>query len=109
MPVHDLSVLAGCTDGDLALAARTIAEAIEVGAPVYNEKHFAACYHVYEGAAADVERRLPAACAGPKRALRDGQAKAGKLSDPSAQAWAMRDAFDGLLDVIVRKMGKPRR
>jgi serine protease Do len=111
VPVHDLKVLAGCTDDDLALTARTIAEAIDVGAPVYNEKHFAACYHVYDGAAADLERRLPAACAGPKRALREGQAKAEKISDPSGsgQAWAMRDAFDGLLDVIVRKLGKKPR
>jgi serine protease Do len=104
VPVHELSMLAGCTGDDLALTARTLAEAIDVGAPVYNEKHYAACYHVYEGAAEDVERRLPAACAGPKRALHEGRTKATKLSDPSAQAWAMRDAFDGLLDVIVRKV-----
>jgi hypothetical protein len=109
VPKHDLKLLAGCSDDDLLMAARTIAEAIDVGAPVYNQQHFAACYHVYEGAAADVERRLPTACAGPKRALREGRQRAQKLSEPSAQAWALRDAFDGLLDVIERKMGAGKK
>ncbi|MEP7123273.1 MAG: trypsin-like peptidase domain-containing protein [Byssovorax sp.] len=105
VPHHDLKLLAGCSDGDLERAGRIIGEAIEVGAPVYNEQHFAACYHVYEGAALDLEKRLPAACKGPKKAMHDGRARAGKLDDPSAQAWAMRDAFDGLVEVIERKLG----
>ncbi len=33
-------------------------------------------------------------------------ARAAKLGDPSAQAWAMRDAFDGLVEVIERKLGR---
>jgi serine protease Do len=105
VPNHELKVLAGCSDPDLARAAHIVEEAIEVGAPVYNQKHFAACYHIYEGAALDLEKRLPVACPGPKKAMRDGRLKAEKLDDPAAQAWAMRDAFDGLLDVIVRKLG----
>jgi hypothetical protein len=109
IPTHDPRLLAGCSDDDLEKAARIIAEAIEVGAPVYNEGHFAACYHIYDGAAAEVEKKLPVACKGPKKAMRDGRAKAGKLDDPAAQAWAMRDAFDGLIDVIARKFqGKKR-
>ncbi len=106
VPHHDLKLLAGCTDADLQRAGRIIGEAIEVGAPVYNEQHFAACYHVYEGAALDLEKRLPAACKGPKKAMRDGRTRAAKLDDPSAQAWAMRDAFDGLVEVIERKLGR---
>lgn len=105
VPVHELAFLAGCTDDDLDRAGRIIAEAIDVGAPVYNEQHFAACYHIYEGAALDVEKRLPGACKGPKKAMRDGRTRALKLDDPSAQAWAMRDAFDGLLEVMARKLG----
>jgi hypothetical protein len=105
VPHHDLKLLAGCSDRDLERAGHIIGEAIEVGAPVYNEQHFAACYHVYEGAALDLEKRLPAACKGPKKAMHDGRARAEKLDDPSAQAWAMRDAFDGLVDVIERKLG----
>jgi len=105
IPRHEVKLLAGCTDADLVRAGRIIGEAIQVGAPIYNEHHFAACYHVYEGAALDVEKRLPTACKGPKKALRDGRTRAEKLEDPSAQAWAMRDAFDGLVEVIERKLG----
>lgn len=109
VPAHDVKLLAGCSDGELEKAARVIAEAIEVGAPVYNERHFAACYHIYDGAALEVEKKLPAACKGPKKAMRDGRARAGKLDDASAQAWAMRDAFDGLLDVIERRFSARKR
>ncbi len=111
VPKHELKLLDGCSAGDLELIGRSIGEAIQIGAPIYNERHYAACFHVYEGAALDVEKRLPASCKGPKAALRDGRGKAGKLDDPSAQAWAMRDAFDGLLQIIAAKLErrKPAR
>lgn len=103
VPTHEIQILRGCSDGDLELAVRVLEEAIEVGAPLYNQGKFAACYHIYEGAALDVERKLAGACAGPKRALGDGRSRAARLGDASAQAWALRDAFDGLFDVIERK------
>ena len=76
-----------------------------MGAPVYNKRHFAACYHIYEGAAADIEKRSPPRAPARGRRCDDGRARATKLDEPTAQAWAMRDAFDGLIEVIVRKMG----
>jgi hypothetical protein len=109
VPVHDLKLLAGCSEDDLLRAAHIIAEAIDVGAPVYNEHHYAACYHIYDGAAADIEKRMPTSCGGPKRAMREGRARAQKLDDPAAQAWALRDAFDGLLEVIAKKLGVDKR
>ncbi|XXY46950.1 trypsin-like peptidase domain-containing protein [Sorangium sp. So ce269] len=104
VPHHALSLLRGCTEGDLLVLARTMDGAIQVGSPLYNEGDFASCYHIYEGAALDMERRLGAACRGPKQALAEGRRKASRLDDNAAQAWAMRDAFDGLLDVILRKV-----
>jgi hypothetical protein len=103
VPHHPTSMLAGCTVDMQKLIVRTLGEAIEVGAPLYNQGNFAACYHVYDGATSDLERKLGAACKGPKQALTDGQKRAASLPTPGAQAWAMRDAFDGLLDVIARK------
>lgn len=103
VPNHDLKLLSGCSAGDLDLAVRILEAAIEVGAPLYNQGNFAACYHIYEGAALDLERKLPAQCRGPKRALGDGRTRASRLLDPSAQAFALRDAFDGLFNVIERK------
>ncbi len=102
VPHHDVSLLHGCEASDVRAVATGIGDAIEVGAPLYNAGNFAGCYHMYEGAAADVERKLGASCAGPRRALEAGRTRAASLANPSAQAWAMRDAFDGLLDVIER-------
>jgi hypothetical protein len=48
-------------------------------------------------------RRLPSSCRGPAKALAEAQKRAATLGAPSAQAWSMRDAFDGLVDVVVRK------
>jgi hypothetical protein len=103
VPTHALSILDGCSDADVQLVAGGIEDAIAVGAPLYNSGNFAGCYHLYDGAAADVERRLPASCPGPVRALEVGRKRAASVTDPSAAAWAMRDAFDGLLDVVARR------
>jgi hypothetical protein len=108
VPHHEHAICKGCDDAALALVGHGIAEAIDVGAPLYNDGNFAACYHIYEGAASDIEQRLPKQCQGPKHALAQGRGKAAKLSDPSAQAWAMRDAFDGLTDVLMRQLQKRR-
>jgi len=104
VPHHELTLLDGCGEGDLRLLGDMIGEAIEVGAPLYNDGNFAACYHVYDGASSDAERRLGSGCKGPMRALADGRKKASSLKEPGAQAWAMRDSFDGLIDVIRRKL-----
>ncbi len=104
VPHHPLSTLNGCTKEQKALIFKTIQGAIEIGAPLYNEGKLSACYQVYEGAAADLTQRLGATCAGPKRALGDGRKRAAKLDDPSAQAWAMRDTFDGLMELLARSL-----
>lgn len=106
IPHHELTLWNGCDDAALALVGHGIGEAIEVGAPLYNDGNYAACYHIYEGAASDIEHRLPKQCQGPKVALSQGRNNAAKLNDPSAQAWAMRDAFDGITDALVRQMRK---
>lgn len=102
VPHHPDALLKGCTLPAKLLIAKSLSEAIELGAPLYNDGKVAACYHIYDGAAADLGRRLPATCQGPRRALAEGQQRAAKLSDPSSQAWAMRDAFDGLLELLTR-------
>jgi len=107
VPHHAASILDGCSDRDVRTLVDDIDGAISVGAPLYNAGNFAGCYHMYEGTASDVERQLSAACAGPARALEAGRTRAAGLSPSSAQAWAMRDAFDGLLDVVERSGRTP--
>jgi hypothetical protein len=102
VPRHPLSSLKGCGAERIALIAHSLENAIEVGAPLYNRGDFASCYHVYEGAALDLERKLGQSCRSPQKALADGRKRAASLKASHAQAWAMRDAFDGLLEVIQR-------
>lgn len=109
MPHHPIAILQGCQDADFEVLGHTIEGAISVGAPLYNQGNFAACYHIYEGASLDAERKLGAACVGPRRALGEGRKRAAALHTPEEQAWAMRDAFDGVLDVIVRKLESDKR
>jgi len=103
VPHHPLSILDGCPQPAQRLVVKMIGEAVQVGAPLYNHGNADGCYHVYDGAASDLERKLPPACKGPIKALADAQKRAGAMSNPDSQAWAMRDAFDGLLEVIARK------
>ena len=46
--------------------------------------------------------RAPSAAPSPSRVLQDGLRNADDLDNWSSKAWAPRDAFDGLLDVIDR-------
>jgi hypothetical protein len=106
VPNHPLAILDGCSTQTQKLVVRLLGDAIEAGAPLYNEGNPAACYHMYDGTASEVSRKLPAACKGPAKILADAQRHAAQLADASAQAWALRDAFDGLLEVIARKQGE---
>jgi serine protease Do len=102
-PPYALSTLDGCTVDAQKLIVHMVSDAIDAGAPLFNAGNTSACYHVYDGAASDLARKLPAACRGPTRALAEAQKRAASLGDPSAQAWAMRDAFDALIEVVLKK------
>lgn len=106
VPHHPAKLLEGCSRPDSAKVAASIADAIEVGAPLYNAGNFEACFRVYQGASLDVSRKVPG-CAGPKRALSDGMQEAERRASWADKAWAMRDAFDGLLELFQRAGGEP--
>lgn len=101
VPVHEVSLLDGCSDEALLLVVRGVAEAIRVGAPLYNEGNHEACYRVYEGTAMRLEREVE--CNGLREALGQGLLRASTEESYTSKAWAMRDAFDGILDVIGRR------
>lgn len=108
VPTHALSLLDGCAAERLQEIQAAIEDAIKVGVPLYNEGNHEACYRVYAATALDVNRKL-ANCAGPKRVLLDGVERADMLNAWPDKAWAMRDSFDGLLDVMQRAAAKNRR
>ena len=108
LPAHALSLLEGCSTERLQEIQATLEDAIKVGVPLYNDGNHEACYRVYAAAALDVNRKL-ATCPGPKRVLLDGVERAEMLPGWLDKAWAMRDSFDGLLDVMHRAAAKNRK
>jgi hypothetical protein len=103
VPNHPVSLLEGSNVNSLEACSEAIAGAIRVGAPAYNEGDIETCYRVYVDAAKKlIEVRRD--CPGVQAALRAGLAKAEALNHVDHRAWAMRDAFDGLLSVIERFM-----
>ncbi len=106
VPHHELSLLVGCSAGDLLAIAQQIGGAIESGAPVYNQGSVEGCFHIYAAAALEIGRAFPT-CKGPPKALAQGMARADGVASFDDKAWAMRDAFDGVLDVIERAQVAP--
>ncbi len=98
---HPLSLVARCSDQALIATFQAITKAIRVGAPLYNKGQHEACFRIYEGAALKLEREID--CPGVRDALGQGLLRASTQPDYTAKSWAMRDAFDGVLDVIARK------
>jgi S1-C subfamily serine protease len=102
IPQHGLEVLDGCTDQHLLAVFRAISDAIERGAPLYNEGEHEACFVIYR-AVADKFDDDATMCKGVRAAFGEGLLRAEATEGFTAKAWAMRDTFDGLTNVIVRK------
>jgi S1-C subfamily serine protease len=100
IPVHATNLLDGCTGDQIVNLENEIWSAIEIGAPLYNQrtnKGIEACFRVYEGTSNKFEQNPP--CKGVKQAFADGLLRASSLATYKPKAWAMRDTFDGLLAV----------
>jgi hypothetical protein len=101
VPVHDVSILDGCSASDMEDIFKGISEAIQSGAPLYNSGNHEACYRIYEGTSMRFEREAP--CPGVRAAFGDGLLRASTMSSWTEKSWALRDTFDGMLDVLERK------
>jgi len=101
VPRHALSLLEGCCADGLERVAQSLVAAIQRGAPLYNAGDSVRCYRIYAAAARTLcDERVD--CPGITVALREGLDCAATQCDADDQAWALRDAFDGVLDVIER-------
>ncbi len=100
VPEHPLAVWDGCKQEDIEDTVRKISEAIEIGAPLYNQKTakgFEACYRVYEGTSIKLEK--DGACKGVRSAAGEGLLRTATITSYRDKAWALRDMFDGLAKV----------
>ena len=99
---HDLSLLEGCTKPDIGLLERLLSKTLELGDGLRRAKEHASAVHVFEGAALDASRKLPARCAGPKRELATARRSMESAGDDEEKSTLLRDAFRSLLDVSSR-------
>jgi hypothetical protein len=104
VPIHPVTLLDGCNDGDLWQIFEAIAGAIDAGAPVYNDGNHEGCYRIYEKTAEGLREQLSVTCSGSRDALQAGLSRAGTMESFDDKAWALRDSFDGLLDVVRRRV-----
>jgi hypothetical protein len=100
VPRHDLAIFDACNNKQIAETVQAISQAIELGAPLYNQGNHEACYRIYEGTSMRIERE--SGCRGVRDAFGAGLLRAGTVESYTEKAWALRDMFDGLLDVSVR-------
>lgn len=105
VPIHDVKMLDDCAPDQQELLYLLIQKAITLGAPLYNKGDKKGCFEIYEDTAKDLITTLNA-CKAAKAALQDGITNAAGMdpADWDKKAWSMRDAFDGLLYVIERRV-----
>jgi serine protease Do len=101
---YPLSVLQQCGTVELSSIAVNLSMAISNGAPLYNAGNAEGCYLLYAGMIGEIDRRT-AGCTAAKQALRQSLSVADAQNNPLDKAWALRNAFDGLIDAILRRQG----
>jgi hypothetical protein len=95
----DLSLLASCDPADVQQVAKTITDAISIGAPLFNQGDHEGCFKVYEKTALELVAKLDG-CPGLEDTLLAGLSTASREQTFTAKAWAMRHAFDRILNAI---------
>lgn len=86
----------------LSVADEIIAEAIAIGAPIYNSGSPLGCYRIYEGAAYKMLFALDGSCAELAAFLRAGLARAEAQAAVPDKAWSLRRTFDAILGEATR-------
>jgi S1-C subfamily serine protease len=100
VPDYDVAIFDGCTPDDIAAIVQRIAEGVRSGAPLYNAGNREGCFLIFEGTALKIQRDAP--CAGVRSAFESSIQQASSLGTYGEKAWALRDAFDGMLDAAKR-------
>jgi hypothetical protein len=105
VPRHDPDVFASCSDDQLTKVRQAIQQAIEVGAPIYNQGNHEACFKIYRSTHTLLEQSEEM-CRPVREALGNGLLRSTTVDGWKAKAWSLRDSFDGLLMIAYRRLGK---
>ena len=74
-------------------------EAINIGAPTYNQGNYLGCYRIYEGASYKIIYLHASVCPRVSEILKTALEKSYSAFTDSEKAWIMRAAFDQILGV----------
>ncbi len=85
--------------GKIELVVAAIDEAIQIGAPTYNDGNHAACFKIYEGTAYKILYKYGAKCKQTAEILETALDKITGNYSVTEKAWIMRMAFDKILGV----------
>lgn len=85
----------GCKEAENIL--NIIYQAIEIGAPTYNNGNHAGCYLIYEGAAYKILHKYANKCKLVKTLLEEVLKLSYLTPNVTEKAWVMRMAFDKIL------------
>ena len=95
-----------CSDSDAI--KKIIADAIELGAPIYNAGLHIGCYRIYEWAAYKILYMYGSSCKEVEKILKKAVDKSHSDYSDTEKAWLMRAAFDMILGEPTRT-GAPEK
>ena len=98
-------VYAACTPDQIDDISKDIAQAIDLGAPLYNAGNIEACFRIYEGLATKIEH--DSACKGARRVFGDVLLQSQSSQSFAEKAWFMRYTFDGWVKGAQKLAKKP--
>lgn len=102
VPNYPIALLNDCPTPQLRELLIELAQAVKVGAPLYNDGNVEACFRIYASAALQLSQQMPS-CPGPKAALAAAVRRADQFTGWDDKAWILRDTFDGLFLVAQRQ------
>jgi len=105
VPRHQPDAFSACGQTSLEQVKQAIQQAIDVGAPIYNQGNHEACFKIYKNTLALIEQNTEM-CRPVRDAVGSGLLRATTTEGYKAKAWALRDTFDGLLLVIFQLIGR---
>jgi serine protease Do len=95
-----------CSNNQIADIVKSIGDAIELGAPLFNRGDIEACFRIYEGTAIKLET---GSCKGVRDALANVLLKTQTATGFADKAWHMRYTFDGLLKAANKRANNSPR
>jgi serine protease Do len=104
----DAALFEGCSVDEVKISVTEIEAAIKSGAPAFNKGDIKGCYDMYEKASLKIVGALKS-CPGVRETLLGGLSNANKAQDTREKAWAVRHAFDRVLNAFEAAMNNAEK